>query len=171
VTAAGAATRALRDPLDEALARCYRHLGEREQTTAQLRSRLNHAGVAADVIEAALAIVTEQGYLNDARYARLLVERRRGEDGWGAGRIRAQLSAAGVDRDLIDGVLAEHSGYAVELATAQALLRRRCPGGLNDDRGRRRAFGILARLGYEAEVAYDAIRAARGPSGAEPDDL
>ncbi len=31
---------------------------------------------------------------------------------------------------------------------------------LGDDAGRRRALGMLARRGYEAEVAYEAIRRA-----------
>ena len=58
-------------------------------------ARLVRARLEPEVIEAALAIVTEQGYLDDARYARLLVEDRRSVDGWGAERIRARLQAAG----------------------------------------------------------------------------
>jgi len=144
--------------LDDALGRCYRHLGEREHSVAELRRRLERAGLAAAVVQQALTIVTEQGYVNDERYARLLVEDRRNIDGWGAERIRARLEAAGIDRELIDGALAG-CDHASELSAATAQLRRRRAEPLTNDRERQRAFGILIRLGFDSEVAYDAIRA------------
>ena len=147
------------DELDDALARCYRHLGSREHSVAELRGRLERAKIGTAAIAAALAIVGEQGYLDDARYARLLAEDRRNIDGWGAERIRARLQSAGIERELIDAVLAGHD-HASELAAASALLERRCPRPLRDDRDRQRAFAILIRAGYESEVAYDAVRAA-----------
>jgi regulatory protein len=147
------------DQLEEALARCYRHLGQREHSTAELRRRLQRARLPEDAVEAALATVTEQGYLDDARYTRLLIEDRRRIHGWGAERIRTRLDAAGIARELIDAALAEPEG-AGELAAATALLERRCPGPYGDDRERQRAFGILVRMGYDSDVAYDAIRVA-----------
>jgi regulatory protein len=148
--------------LDDALGRCYRHLGGREHSVAELRRRLERAGLAAAVVEQALTIVTEQGYVNDERYARLLVEDRRTIDGWGAERIRARLEAAGIDRELIDGALAG-CDHASELSAATAQIRRRCAQPLTNDRERQRAFGILIRLGFDSEVAYDAVRAQSDP--------
>ena len=145
-------------PLEFALARCYRHLGEREHSTAELRRRLVCAGIELDVVEEALTIVAEQGYLDDLRYARLLVEDRRRLDGWGAERIRERLERAGIERELIDQALSD-CGHASELAAATALLERRWPRPPSDDRERQRAFGQLIRMGYESEVAYDALRA------------
>jgi regulatory protein len=148
------------DAVEDALARCYRHLGRREHSTAELRTRLEGAGLPSAAIEDALATVTEQGYLDDARYARLLVEDRQNIAGWGAERIRERLRAAGIERELIDEVLSEPSSHAAQLAAARALLERRCPGPFGDNRARQRAFGILIRLGYSEEIAYEAIRAA-----------
>jgi regulatory protein len=147
-----------RDPLEEALSRCYRHLGERDHSTAELRRRLLRARLPQDAVERALEAVIEQGYLDDARYTRLLVEDRRRIDGWGSQRIRARLEAAGIARELIDEALADADG-ACELVAATALLERRCPGPYRDDRERQRAFGVLIRMGYDLDVAYDAIRA------------
>jgi regulatory protein len=158
------APRAGSDPLDAAIARCYRHLSEREHTAAQLRRRLLRARVDPDIAEQALEAVREQGYLDDSRYARLLVEDRRRIDGWGAERIRQALESAGVERDLIDDALAGAS-HASELEAATALLSRRLGIAPRDDRERARAFGILIRAGYESEVAYDAIRAFGGEGG------
>ena len=150
--------------LDEALARCYRHLGRREHSVAELRTRLQRAGLGPAVLDEALGIVIEQGYLNDERYARLLAADRRNIDGWGAQRIRARLEAAGIDAELIDETLAG-ADHASELAAAAALLERRSAGPLTSERERQRAFAMLMRLGFDSEVAYDAIRAvdAAGP--------
>ena len=150
--------------LDDALARCYRHLGDREHSVAELRKRLERAKLGAPAIDAALAILSEQGYLDDARYARLLAEDRRKIDGWGAERIRARLQLAGIERELIEQVLAGHDMRS-ELAAARAVLEHRCRGRLGDDRERQRAFAILIRAGYDSDVAYDAIRAASGRGG------
>lgn len=149
------------DPLGEAIARCYRHLGEREHTTAQLRRRLLRARTDPEVAEQALEALREQGYLDDARYARLLVEDRRRIDGWGAQRIRQALESADVERDTIEEALTGTS-HATELEAATTLLGRRLTAAPRDDRERARAFGILIRAGYESEVAYDAIRAIGG---------
>ena len=144
--------------LDDALGRCYRHLARREHSVAELRARLERSALAPAIVEEALTIVIEQGYVSDERYARLLVEDRRSIDGWGAERIRARLEAAGIDRALIDEALAELDP-ASELAAATDLIRRRCAVPLADDRERQRAFGMLVRQGFDAEIAYDAIRA------------
>jgi regulatory protein len=154
------------EELDDALARCYRHLGEREHSTAELRNKLERRRLAGDVIDAAIASVTQQGYLDDSRYARLFAEDRRNIDGWGVDRIRARLQAAGIERELIDSVLAGHDA-ASELVAAGALLRRRCRGGLRDDRERQRAFAILIRAGYASGVAYDVIRSVGGEAWGE----
>jgi SOS response regulatory protein OraA/RecX len=40
-----------------------------------------------------------------------------------------------------------------------ALLAQRFPAGPSDQRDRERAFGVLARKGYDSELAADAVRA------------
>lgn len=144
--------------LDDALARCYRALGRREHSVAELRARLARTTLEPSVIEEALEIVREQRYLDDGRYARLLVEDRRTVAGWGVERIRGRLEAAGIDRDTIDDALREIDGPA-ELTAAVELLRRRCRLPLADARGRQRAWSLLVRQGFDSELAYDAVRA------------
>jgi regulatory protein len=143
--------------LDDALARCYSHLARREHSVAELRARLARAGIDERTASAALELVIEQGYLDDARYARMLAEDRRKIDGWGVERIRARLLTAGVDRELIELTLTEFDATS-ECDAAVALLRRRFPRPLRSDPERQRAFGVLIRQGYESDVAYDAIR-------------
>lgn len=154
------------DPLDAALACCGRHLGRRDHSVAELRARLVREAFPAAVIDDALAIVGEQGYLDDRRYARLMVEDRRAIDGWGVERIRARLEAAGIDRELIEEAL-ESVDSAAELEAARTLVRRRCALPLAGNRERQRAFGLLVRQGFSSEIAYDAVRAASTPGAFE----
>jgi regulatory protein len=145
------------DALTDALARCYSHLARREHSAAELRERLARARVGEEAAEQAIAVVLEQGYLSDERYARLLAEDRRNIDGWGVARIRDRMERAGLDRDLIDSTLAPFDA-ASECRAAVELLRRRFPAPPENVRERQRAFALLVRHGYEYEVAYDAIR-------------
>jgi regulatory protein len=158
-------TRAERDR-DDALARCYQLIARREHSVAELRARLARSRLPAAAIDQALAIVVEQGYVSDERYARLLVEDRRAIDGWGSLRIRARLEAAGIDRDLIEELLSRFD-TAAELAAASELLSRRCALPLAGERERQRAYAMLVQRGFESEIAYDAIRDATR-EGREP---
>jgi regulatory protein len=123
-----------------------------------VRSHLQGRRTEPDAIEQALAELREQGYLDDARYARTFAEDRRALDGWGPDRIARRLTQAGVDREHIEAALSVR-GPDDELAAAIALLRQKLRVPPDDDRGRDRALGLLARRGYDLELAYDAIRA------------
>jgi regulatory protein len=145
------------DALTDALARCYSHLARREHSVAELRARLERSRLDEETIDEALAIVVEQGYLNDERYARLLAEDRRSIDGWGVERIRAKMLGAGIDRALIDAALAAFDD-ASELEAAVEVLRRRVRTPPSNDRERQRAFTLLVRQGFDSDIVYEAIR-------------
>jgi regulatory protein len=145
------------DALTDALARCYSHLARREHSAAELRERLGRARVDQETAEQAIAIVIEQGYLSDERYARLLAEDRRNIDGWGVVRIRERMQRAGLDSGLIESTLAPFDETS-ECQAAVELLRRRFPTPPGNAREQQRAFALLVRQGFDYEVAYDAIR-------------
>ena len=147
--------------LERALEIGYRHLGRRDRTTAQLRRHLVAREVPEATIDAAVQELVRQGYLDDARYARVFVEDRRSLDGWGSERIERKLLAAGVDDELVAAALGARDG-AGELHAAVALLRRRYRELPASDRERERALGLLVRKGYDLELAYDAVRTFEG---------
>ena len=146
------------DSRDRALDLAYRYLGQRDRTVAEMRRYLEGKRVDPPTIDDAIAALTEQGYLDDDRYARRFAEDRRELDPWGAERIARRLLAVGVDRALVEAALADQQAED-ELGAAVALLRRRFAAPPTDDRERNRALGVLARKGYELELAHDAIRA------------
>jgi regulatory protein len=145
--------------LQRALELGYRHLGKRDRTASEVRRHLAARDVDEAAIDGALAELVRQCYVDDARYARTFAEDRRTLDDWGPERIERRLLALGVDRELVAAALADRDA-AAELDAAVALLRRRFGTAVPaDERERQRALGVLARKGYELELAYDAVRA------------
>lgn len=145
--------------LDRALATAYRYLNRRERTQAEMRARLSRASADPADVERALEILLEQGYLDDARFARLFAQDKRELDQWGSDRIRRTLLARGLDRELVNEALDEQPGNNSELERAVGLLRRRFPSPPRDRRERERALGMLLRRGYDSDLALDAIAA------------
>jgi regulatory protein len=123
----------------------------------EVRRHLVKRGVDEATAGRAVRDLERQGYLDDRRFARRLTEDRRALDDWGAERIERSLLSAGVEPDLIADALGTR-GPAGELEAAVELLRRRLPAPPRDDRERNRALGLLARRGYELELAHDAVR-------------
>src|SRR5690242_19210045 len=139
----------------------WKALNRRERTVAELGRHLAAKRVEPSAIEAVLAELTAQGYLDDARYAHRFAEDRRRLDAWGAERIEQRLRSLGVGREEIDAALGDADG-GHELEAAVALLRRRFPEPPATPRDCQRALGVLVRKGYELELAYDALRRRAG---------
>ncbi len=139
-----------------ALALAYRYLNQRERTVQELRRHLSARDLDPAAVSAAVAELTEAGYLDDARYARLFTEDKRRLEQWGNGRIRGALLARGIEREVVDSALTEGDD---ELSRALALLEQRFPEPPQERQGRQRALGFLLRRGYEPELARDALTA------------
>jgi regulatory protein len=148
--------------LQHALDLAFRYLNRRDRTVLEMRRYLEGKRVEPATIEEALASLHEQGYLDDARFARRFADDKRELDHWGADRIERRLATLGIGRDVLEATLGAPDRDG-EMAAALDILRRRFPGLGEDPRDRRRALGVLARKGYDVELAGDAIRAhARG---------
>lgn len=144
--------------LQHALDVAYRYLGRRDRTVLEVRRHLEAKRIEPDTIEEAVAELSAQGYLDDARYAQRFAEDRRALDAWGSDRIERKLRTVGVAPEHVEAALANPAAPS-ELDAAVALLERRYGVPPADERGRERALGLLVRKGYELELAYDAVRA------------
>jgi regulatory protein len=147
------------DELEDALQLAYRYLNRRERTIEEVRRHLESNGVRDALATEAVAALTEQGYLDDVRFARLFVGDKRELEQWGAERIRRGLLARGVERELVDNAVGEVGEEETELERALGLLRRRFSSPPRERRERDRALGVLIRKGYDPELALDALAA------------
>lgn len=142
---------------ERALRFAYEALNRRERTIAELRTVLERKRVEPAAIDAAVDELCATGWLDDARYAQRYADDKRTLDRWGSERIARDLRRRGVAPDVIDEVVSSHARDD-ELATALLLLEQRMPVPPSDERERSRAWGLLIRRGYEADLAYEAVR-------------
>jgi regulatory protein len=155
-----------------ALELAYRYINRRERTVAEVREYLIKREIEAGEADAAIEELSEQGALDDVRFARLFVQDKRSLEQWGSERIRRGLQARGIERELAESALAEPALDAEarldggpplagaahgELDRALTLLRRRFPAPPRERRERDRALGVLLRKGYEHELALEAL--------------
>jgi regulatory protein len=138
-----------------------RFLEARARSVAEVRRRLRTAGYQPGLIEGALVRLTELGMLDDATFARAWIESRDRARPRGERALRQELALKGIDRVLLDEVLADRRADRpaeagdVDEAAAGRLLERnaRTLERVTDARARRqRAYALLARNGFDPSV-------------------
>lgn len=135
-------------------------LARKAWTCHQLHRRLARRGAPADVADAVVTDLAARGYLDDRAFAAAWAESRGSGQGLGARRLRAELRARGVDRDLVEAAL---TGVAeVEETRARLLAARRLPAlaGQRPDRVARRLHDYLLRRGFRGSVARRVVASA-----------
>ncbi|MCC5878698.1 MAG: regulatory protein RecX [Idiomarina sp.] len=96
------------DPHDQAVIeqRAVFLLGRREQSAAELSRKLRDKGFAADAVDEVLARLQERGWQSDQRFAESMI-RQRLESAYGPLKIYADMQQKGIDRSLVDDILAQ----------------------------------------------------------------
>ena len=152
-----------------------RFLEVRSRSVSEVRRRLGGAGYRIDLVEGAIARMTELGMLDDEVFARAWVESRDRARPRGERAIREELRLKGIDRETVDVVLGERRDRAAEAGStgvdgedvalasadrtaAERLLAKnaRALARVADPRKRRqRAYALLARHGFDPETCRD----------------
>ena len=150
--------------VEHALGAAYSYLNKRERTAAEVARRLRHEGFSSGTIAQTLALLHDDGTLDDQRFARLFTQDKRELEHWGSERIRRALIHRGVDSDTVAAVVAAGDGEldissGGERERALAVLRHRFPEPPSSRRDRDRALGVLLRKGYELELAVETLSA------------
>jgi regulatory protein len=147
------------------LAAAVRFLESRQRSIREVRRRLGQAGYAAPLIDGAVERLEELGVLDDEAFARAWVESRDRARPRGERALRSELALKGVAREIVDRVLAAraqtHDEGADETAAERLLARHaRNLARVTDPRVRRqRAYALLARSGFDPDVASRVARA------------
>jgi regulatory protein len=137
-------------------------LGQRELSTAQLRTRLLRRGCPADAVDDALVRLARDRTLDDARVARAAARLEAGIRGRGPARVRRRLQALGLARDVVDAAVDQVFQDVDEEALLDAALARRLRGQAIedlDDRARARLARALMGQGFSVEAVLKKVRA------------
>jgi regulatory protein len=159
--------RAARAEVDDpavVLEAALRFLEARARSETEVRRRLTSAGYRVELVDGAVARLSELGILDDEAFARAWVESRDRARPRGERALRRELQLKGVERQVLDEVLEDRraggeDGSDVDLEAARALLARnaRSLERVADPRARRqRAYALLARNGFDPDVCREA---------------
>jgi regulatory protein len=129
----------------------------------ELADRLRRNGVPAEIVDELLVKLSQQGFVDDARFAQAWARGRLTLQPSGAIRLRHELMRKGVSREIIDrtvGAVMEEQGNS-ELELALAVLRNRGPrySRLPREVATRRLHALLQRRGFSTDVIARVLRA------------
>jgi len=135
-----------------------RFLEARNRSTVEVRTRLSRAGYRPDLVEGAIARLVELGMLDDGAFAKAWVESRDRARPRGERALRQELREKGIERSVIDLTIDERDIERPDAdeEAARRLLERHATAlaRVPDPRARRqRAYALLARNGFDPEVA------------------
>lgn len=146
-----------------------RFLEARSRSVSEVRRRLGGAGYRTDLVDGAIARLTELGMLDDEVFARAWVESRDRARPRGERAIREELRLKGIDRSTVEAVLQDRREGGVmdaadgrvdaDGAAAERLIAKHARGlsRIADPRQRRqRAYALLARNGFDPETCRTA---------------
>lgn len=139
----------------EAFKKIERLVKVRDRSVREVRERLSRDGFDEEAIERALTRARSCRYLDDDRFADVLV-RSRLRAGKGLDGIVRELKGHGIDPDSLEGFPEEYLANAPSQAdAAYALLCRKPPRAKNVQQA---AYAKLVRAGYPARVASEVTR-------------
>ncbi len=161
-----------------------RFLEARSRSVTEVRRRLTSAGYQAALVEDAIARLGDLGVLDDEAFARAWVESRDRARPRGERALREELRLKGIDRSLVDLVLAERRELGTtpdpddaarpsDRLAAERLIERhaRVLDRIDDPRKRReRAYALLARNGFDPDICREVAAAAVSREADAPAD-
>lgn len=148
------------DPWEKAL----RLLAVRDRSEAELRERLRQSGFPEERIAAVLARCREQGYLDDARFARSRALSLMQSGRAVGSRLLADLSRRGIPPEAAREAVEETAREVDPEELARELRRRRFPGfdyARAEERERRRAVNFFLRRGFSLELILSILKEER----------
>lgn len=135
-------------------------LGRRENTRAQLRRKLLQRKFESADVDRVLDDLAAAGFLDDARAAKTFARHASHIKGQGRMRIARELTAKGVDADIVAATLDAQIDPDEEAGRLQAALARRARGkDLTDRRESSRVWQALVRQGFAPDAVSKALRA------------
>jgi SOS response regulatory protein OraA/RecX len=134
-------------------------LARRELSHAQVRQRLSRRH-SAELVDDAIARLTEEGALNDQRVAEAIARTQTSVRGRGRQRVRIEIERAGINKALARKTVDEVFDGLDDDALLEAALARRLRGraGIGSDREFARLYRYLVAEGFEADRVLASLK-------------
>jgi regulatory protein len=137
-------------------------LGRKMRTVAELkrlmRARLEPGDSGEAVIDAVIARLKDQKYLNDTRYATAYTQYRQSNEKFGRRRVVTDLKLKGVHSDIIDKVVAGAYEEINEEQLARQFLERKRLKKPASERESARIFRMLLRAGFASGTIFKILK-------------
>ncbi len=147
--------------VDKAMRDAMTRLSRRMLSSGDMRRKLRQRDHDAPVIDEALERLEALDLIDDEAFGRALIAETLRRKPAGPKLLRSKLMQKGLDRELIDRLLAELTPVgddAVHGAVELIEKKLRSMGNLDENTRKRRLWGMLARRGFEADVIEQAMR-------------
>jgi regulatory protein len=155
-------------PRGGAIAAAFKYLSRRPRAEREVRERLTAIGYDAVEVDSALKALLVAGYVDDERYAGLLVDSRLGRRRWGRLKIAVELASKGIPPEHIKTALAGID-HAREREAARAAIekwrRRSAPGAKGPADVLAKAARFLKGRGFTAETIAAVVFAEDADAG------
>ncbi|MBU1355981.1 MAG: recombination regulator RecX [Candidatus Edwardsbacteria bacterium] len=137
-----------------------RLLALRGRSVKDIRDKLKARAASPADIDLVIDDLLSLGLLDDEKFARDWIENRQHFRPTGVVRLRQELFAKGIDREIVDQAIREYKSNVDEFPAALDLARRKMKlyRKLDADTARRRLAGFLARRGYEGSVVSKVLK-------------
>jgi regulatory protein len=148
-------------------------LARKSWSGRDLTRRLRRRGASAEVAQAVVADLTGRGYVDDQAFARWWAEARARGRRVGSRRLRQELLAKGIPREMADAAIAAAFEEVGESERALQAGRRRLPALLRRQpaRAAARLADYLLRRGYPSSAVRAAVRTLLAERGVEAPDI
>ncbi len=131
-------------------------LEHRSHSKKELEDKIVRTAASREAAKAAAEHMEALGLINDERYARDFAHSLFTHKKFGKRRVGQELRLKGIDKELIDEILAEYDDGDETARTIRELLEKKYRGFDGDEKIKRRAIAALQRYGY----SYDEIKRA-----------
>lgn len=141
------------------LGRARAYCASAEQCASAVRQKLRDWGAGESDAEAVVARLTDEGYLDERRYARAYCESKMLRSGWGRVKVAYQLRLKRLPREAVEAGMAavDDEQYMSRLEETARKKLAELRGG-DDSTRRQKATAFLAQRGYTMEEINETLK-------------
>lgn len=145
-----------KEELKQARSKAFRYLSYRDRSRHEVEVHLKQKGFSAPVVRDTLEYLKRLNYVNDERFALAWGKARIETRHLGANRLRYELTAKGLDRDLVDKALSALFDDIDEFALARSCAQKKLLTlkGIAPEKKRQRLAQFLQRKGFHSDTVY-----------------